>query len=464
MTSQTVPKSSTPREIRPGLVLALCSGATFMAFLDLAVVNIAFPDILADYPSTPMSTLTWVASAYAIMFAALLTPAGKLADAVGRHGVFLWALAGFTLASLACTLAPNPGLLIAGRFFQGAFAAGMIPSALALVISSTPFEKLFKAVATWTAISGFSAVVGPALGGVLVEEFDWRAVFLINVPVGLLLLVGGLRALPRHAPPGGPFPDVLGTLLLGLGIGGAVAALTEGDRWGWVSAPTLGLFIGGLVLVALALVRSRKHPSPVIESALWQSRRFAICNIAYFVFGAPMFAWLLSGALFTTGIWGWSILESAGALSIGAFASMITSVIAGRVNDQSKHRWVIAVGATMFAACCAMMATDLFGATPDFWGAWFPASLLGGGGLGLVVTGLGVTAATSLPPIQFAAGLGMNMTARQIGGALGIAVLAAIMSADRLPLANFHTLYLVCAIASVAATLIILTLPKPAEA
>jgi len=464
MTSETVPKTEAPpKQINPGLVLALCSGATFMAFLDLAVVNIAFPDILADYPDTPMSTLTWVASAYAIMFAALLTPAGKLADALGRRRVFMIALAGFTLASLVCALAPNPAVLVGGRVFQGAFAAGMIPSALALIIANTPFERLFKAVAAWTAISGFSAVVGPALGGVLVEQFDWRAVFLINLPVGLLLLVGGLRALPRHEAPGGAFPDVLGTVLLTVGLGAAVAGLTEGDRWGWLDPLTLVLLLGGVALTLAALARSRRHPSPAVETGLWSSRRFAMCNVAYFVFGAPMFAWLLSGALFTTGIWGWSIMESAGALSIGAFASMVTSVIAGRVNDQGKHRWIIALGTAMFAACCAMMSTDLFGAEPDFWAAWVPASLLGGGGLGLAITGLGVVAATSLPPIQFAAGLGMNMTARQLGGALGIAALAAVMSADRLPLDNFHTLYLGCAIASAVATLIVLAFPAPAE-
>ncbi|MCD0453469.1 MFS transporter [Actinocorallia sp. API 0066] len=463
MTSETVDKTaaSPPRPIKPGLVLALCSGATFMAFLDLSVVNIAFPDILADYPGTPMSTLTWVVSAYAIVFAAFLTPAGKLADAVGRHKVFLTALVGFTLASLLCALAPDPGVLVAGRVLQGGFAAAMIPSALALIISSTPFEKLFRAVAAWTAISGFSAVVGPALGGVLVEQFDWRAVFFINVPVGVLLLVGGLRGLPRHAPPGTPFPDVVGTLLLTLGIGGAVAGLTEGDRWGWTDPLTLGLIVGGLVLVGLALARSRRHASPAVEIGLWKVRRFVLCNIAYFVFGAPMFAWLLSGALFTTTIWQWSILESAGALSIGAFASMVTSVIAGRITDQTKHRWIVALGAAMFAACCAMMATDLFNETPNLWGAWVPASLLGGGGLGFAITGLGTTAATSLPPIQFAAGLGMNMTARQVGGALGIASFAALMSADRLPLDNFHALYLACAIAAALAALIAVLIPDP---
>ncbi|HEV2370652.1 MAG TPA: MFS transporter [Streptosporangiaceae bacterium] len=461
MTSDTISQAPAPPKISPGLVLALCSGATFMAFLDLSVVNIAFPKILAAYPHTPISTLTWVASGYAVTFAAFLTPVGRLADSVGRHRVFLTSLAGFTLASLLCAIAPDPGVLIAGRVLQGGFAAGMIPSALALIISSTPFEKLFKAVGTWTAIGGFSAVVGPALGGVLVDQFGWRSVFYINVPIGVALLAGGLKWVPRHLPTSGRLPDFLGTALVTLGISGAVAGLTEGQTWGWLDARTLGLLIAGLALVAAALLRSHKHPAPAVNMGLWQSRRFAICNITYFVFGTAMFAWLLSGALFTTSVWHWSILTTAGALSIGAVVSMVTSVITGRVKNQSWHGWLIALGALMFAAACALMSTGLLNASPDFWGVWVPASLLGGGGLGFGITGLGVAAATSLPPIQFAAGLGMNLTARQVGGALGIAGFAAIMSRHAILLDNFHTLYRACAAVALLSAVIALILPKP---
>ncbi|MFI8183665.1 MFS transporter [Actinacidiphila glaucinigra] len=442
-------------EVNPGLVLLLCSGATFMAFLDLSVVNIAFPKIIEKFPDTGMATLTWVVSGYAVMFAAVLTPAGRLADTVGRTRVFLWSLTGFTLASLACGAATGPEWLIVARFAQGALAAGMIPSALSLIMSSTPLEKLIKAIGTWSAVAGFSAVVGPAIGGVLVEQMSWRAVFYINVPIGVLLAVAGLRALPRHRPAtGSRLPDVVGTASLALGIGLVVASLTEGDSWGWTSARTLGLLAGGLALGAFAVLRSRRHASPAIATELWKSRKYAVVNGVSAVFGVSMFAWLLAGALFATGVWHWSIMEAAGAMSVGAVASMVTSTIAGRASEPAAHRRLVILGALMFAACTSLMGSDFLGPDPDFWGAWVPTGLLGGGGLGFAVTSLSSIAATALPPLQFAAGVGMNLTARQIGGALGTAMLAAIMAAHSAPgIDAFHDLYRVCTAVTVVAAL-----------
>lgn len=467
MSTDTDTTAEGPPKVSPQKVLAVCSGATFMAFLDLSVVNIAFPDMLSDFHGTQISTLTWVVSGYAVTFAAFLTPAGRLADTVGRRAVFLASLVGFTLASLLCGAAPNPGVLITGRVLQGVFAAGMIPAALALIIASTPLERLIKAIGAWSAVGGFSSVVGPVVGGVLVDHFGWRSVFIVNVPIGVLLIVGALTVLPAHRPPAGSrFPDMLGSLVLAAGIGAVVAGLTEGDRWGWTDGRTLGLLIVGVVLGLLALLRSRGHEAPAIETKLWKSRRFAICNAASLVFGAAMFAWLLSGPLLTTQVWHWTIMESAGALTIGAVASMFASLAAGRVSNPVNHRWVIVVGALLFAACNVLMASDLFGVEPRFWSAWVPAAILGGAGLGAGVTGLGSTAATALPPLQFAAGVGMNMTARQLGGAIGVAGLAAVMSSSggSSLIAPYHHAYLACAIVVALSAVVAFVIPPPAPA
>ena len=329
-------------EINPGLVLLICSGATFMAFLDLSVVNIAFPKIIAHFPQSSLATLTWVISGYAVMFAALLTPLGRLADTAGRTKVFLGSLVGFTIASMLCGAATSATWLIIARFVQGGMAAGMIPAALGLVMASTPLPKLTKAIGAWSAAAGFSAVIGPVIGGLLVEEFSWRSVFYINGPVGLLLLIAGARALPKHlAPSGSKSPDLIGTLALTLGIGGVVAALTEGEHWGWGNYKTLGLLVLGLLLVAYSLVRSRSHEAPAIEVGLWKSVRFARTNLVSSVFGVSMFAWLLAGPLWLTAIWHWSILQTAGALSVGAFGSMVSSTVAGRITDGRKHRSLV---------------------------------------------------------------------------------------------------------------------------
>jgi MFS family permease len=202
------------------------------------VVNIAFPAITREFPHTAAPTLTWVVSGYAVAFAALLTPAGRFADTLGRRRVFLWALAGFALTSLLCALAPDPGWLIAGRFLQGAAASLMIPAGLGLVLTVTAPERIGVAVAAWTAAGGFAATVGPAVGGALVDWFGWRAVFVINVPITAILIGIGLviRATDTHRAPAGPaaapgegdggpvassggLPDVLGTLAV---AGGSV--------------------------------------------------------------------------------------------------------------------------------------------------------------------------------------------------------------------------------------------------
>ncbi|MGW4802914.1 DHA2 family efflux MFS transporter permease subunit [Kitasatospora sp. NPDC004272] len=453
--------------VNPGLVLLLCSGASFMAFLDLSVVNIAFPEIIKAYPSTTMANLTWVVSGYAVMFAALLTPVGRLADTVGRAKVFLGSLVGFTIASLVCGAAPNAATLIIGRFVQGAMAAGMIPAALGLIMAATPLPQLMKAIGAWSAASGFSAVIGPVIGGLLVDHLSWRSVFYINGPIGLLLLLGGLRGLPKHLPPAGSkLPDLIGTVSLAVGIGFVVAALTEGENWGWTDARTLGLLICGLALCLVALLRSQKHEAPAIDTGLWKSTRFARTNVVASIFGVSMFAWLLAGPLWATQVWHWSIMQAAGALSVGAFASMVTSTVAGRISDGTKHRWLVILGLLMFAGCTAMQASSFFFDTePKFWSAWVPSGLLGGGGLGFAATAISSIAATSLPPNRFAAGIGMNLTSRQVGGALGTAGLAAIFASyDRPGVDAFHAVYIACTVATVVAAIAAFTLPDPAPA
>ena len=460
------------RPASPGQVLLLCTGATFMAFLDLSVVNIAFPKIIEDFSDASLSTLTWVISGYAVLFAAILTPAGRLADSVGRTTVFLWSVLGFTLASMACGLATGPEWLIAARGVQGAFAAGMIPAALGLILTTTPPQQVTKAIGTWSAVAGFSAVIGPALGGVLVEGLSWRSVFYLNVPVGVLLLVAGFRHLPRQrAEAGKPLPDLVGTAALALGIGLVVTSLTESDSWGWSGARTPGLLVLGLVLMVLAALRSRRHPSPAIATELWRSRAYASVNLVSALMGIAMFAWLLAAAIFATEVWGWSIMQAAGAMSVGAFASMITAGAAGNVTRPTTQRTLVVVGALMFAACTAWMGSGLLTTDPAFWTVWVPTGLLGGGGLGFATTCLSSIAASSLPPTHFAVGVGMNLTARQIGGGIGTAMLAAILAASHAtPLDAFHDLYLACAGVSVAAAAVaviglrtkVLTVPEPA--
>lgn len=470
MSDESAERKRNPEGVHPARVLALCSGASFMAFLDLSIISIAFPDILGDFPDTPLNTMTWVLSGYAVMLAAVLTPAGRVADSVGRRTVFLWSLAAFTVASLVCAVAPSVWWLVAARFIQGAAAGGMIPAALGLILSTTPRERIARAVGTWSAVAGFSAVIGPAAGGLLLRAFGWRSVFYVNLPLCGALLIAALVMLPKQLRgTGDRLPDAVGSIALALGIAGVVSALTEGDSWGWGDVRTIGLGVAGLALIAVTVLRSRTHRAPALEVTVWRSPVFRTANLGLGMLNMTMFAWMLAAPLFAAEIWHWSVLETAGALSVGAVSSMIGSLSAGRLTRPATQVKVTALGALSFAGSNAIWASSLFGTTPNFWGGWLPAAMLGGGGLGLAITCLSTLAAGTVPPLKFAGGLGMTLTVRQVGGAVGVAGFASIMASNAVPgsVSSFHHVYVGAMAVNIVCALIVCTMltalrPSPA--
>src|SRR4051812_11567688 len=250
-------------------VLLIASGATFLAVLDVTVVNLAFPDLASDFRGSSVTDLSWVITAYAVLFAALLTPAGRVADLVGRRRVFMSGVALFTLASLGSALAPSMGALIAARAVRGAGAGAMIPAALGVILAETAPEKRSAAIGLWGAASSMAAAAGPTLGGLLVTGLGWRSVFYVNVPIGIAILAGA-RAVVRPAPGhGGRAPDVIGTLAVVSGIALVVLGVTQAEHWGWASPATVSALAGGALFVAAALGRSTRHPSPAVETSLW---------------------------------------------------------------------------------------------------------------------------------------------------------------------------------------------------
>ncbi|MFD7239137.1 DHA2 family efflux MFS transporter permease subunit [Streptomyces syringium] len=448
---------------RGGLTLLMACGATFVAFLDVSVTYVAFPSLHKSFPDASLSALSWVVSSYTVVFAAVLAPAGRLADVMGRRALFLWSVAGFTLASGLCAIAPTVEFLVGMRVLQGISAAGMIPSALSLVLSSRPPERRSSAIGLWGASSSAAAAVGPPLGGLLVDSFGWPSVFLINVPLGVVLVVASYRILPPRTGPAGRMPDLVGTLAVALGVGGVVAALTEGSSWGWTSPAFLGALLGGAVLLALALQRSRRHPAPAVEISLWRSRKFRVANIAFVLFGGSMYCWLLAAPLFATEIWGYSEVEAGLALAPGAVMSVIASVLAGRYA-RAHQRVAVVVGGILFAVQCGIWMIGLE-SKPDFLVIWLPATLIGGVGIGAVMTGLSSASATALPPRLFAAGAGLATTARQVGAALGTAAFAALMAVlggeSGKTLDGFRQVFVMCTVLAALAAVAALWLTDP---
>ncbi|MEO3829330.1 MFS transporter [Actinomadura sp. B10D3] len=423
----------------------LAAGATFLAMLDATAANLAIADLHAEFPGTSLSGLTWVITLYAVLFAALLAPAGRLADLVGRRSLYLWGTGLFTAASLACAIAPNVPVLLATRGVQGAAAAALIPASLALLLKDTPPERRARSIGLWSAAGAFAAAIGPGLGGVLVDQLGWRSLFVINLPFGVAMLLGGLR-LPRAESSAGRLPDLTGTVLLGAGVGGVALGVTQSRDWAWTDARTLALLLGGAVLVALALWRSARHPVPALEISLWRNRQFAVANAASFLYGTALYSWLLLGVLYLTGEWHYSILKAGFASTPGAFTATAAAIAMGRLTARTGARPAVAGGALIMIVSGVWAVVSL-PAEPHFLTFWLPVGLLAGTGMGMVTTGTASAAALSAGPVRFAGATGLNTTARQLGGALGIAVLAALLP-GRAAHGDYTAVYLFCTLAA----------------
>jgi EmrB/QacA subfamily drug resistance transporter len=407
-------------------VLLVVSAAVFVVSLDLFIVNIALPSIQDDFPGQSLGALSWILNAYAIVFAALLVPAGRLADLLGRKRGFLLGLTLFTVASVLCAAAPSLGWLIAGRVLQAAGGALLMPTALGLLLPEFPPEQRGAAVGAWAAVGGVAAAFGPPLGGLL-TEVDWRWIFLVNVPVGAVTLVAGRRILREARDPGdGRLPDLVGAALLAAAIGSLTLALVQGGDWGWGSARIDGLFAATVVLLALFGVRSARHPRPVVEPELLRVRSFAMANLGAVLFLAAFGAMLITAVLFLTDVWGWSALRAGVALVPGPLMAAVFSPPSGKLSDRYGQRAVGIPGGILFALGCLWWVTQA-GPQPDYAGDLLPGMILTGIGVGLTMPTLASAAAASLPPARFATGAAVLSMSRQIGAALGVAVAVAIL-------------------------------------
>ncbi|MEU2059746.1 DHA2 family efflux MFS transporter permease subunit [Streptomyces sp. NPDC013455] len=468
----TTSAAGTARPVNPGAILLIASGATFVAFLDTTVVNVGFNEIQSDFPSESIANMTWLVTAYGVFFAALLTMAGRLADVIGRRKLFLLSVGAFTLSSALAAAAPNFATLIVARAVQGTAAAGMIPAALGLILFNTPAERRAAAIGTWGAAGSLAAAVAPSLGAGLIEATGWRAIFAINIPFGILMLLGTVRSVHADEPSGRPLPDPLGTAAFTIGIASVVLGLSEGETWGWDSGRVLALLIGGGVLTVFAIASSarrgenHKRP-PALELDLYRNSRYALSGLGSAFLGASLYTWLLSGPIFLAAFWHYDVLEVGLAVTPGALTSAISSIVVGRKVKPQHQGMAVLIGASIFAVVCAAMAFTL-GTEPEFMKIWLWVSIFGGLGVGAALTGLTALSAAAVPPLRFSSGTALTMTARQLGGSIGVAAMAILLSIHRDdPLDPMLTVFGFCAVTAVVAALTGLAVhfaPKPAAA
>jgi len=446
--------------VAPATVLLVASIAVFMAFLDDSVVGIAFPNILKSFPQATIAELSWVFNAYNIAFAAFLIPAGRLADLLGRRRMFSFGVALFTAASGLCAIAPSPGLLICARFLQGIGAAVLVPSSLAMVLEAHPAGERVRAVGVWAATAAVAAGFGPAIGGVLVNAYDWRLVFLVNLPIGLAVVYLARRKLIESRAPGRrELPDLLGALILAAAVSALSLAVAQGPVWGWASPGVLAAAAGALAGAIAFLRRCRVHPAPVLELA--RAPGFAAIAVLTFVGAAGFFALGLANVLFLMDVWRYSPLTAGLALTPAPFVAAPTALLAGRLAAKRDPRMLVVLGAVVLTAGAAVLVLRM-GVKPDYLGAYLPAAVLLAIGIGLAFPLVSDAAVSDAPRERYAGATALNTAIRLVGGALGVAILAALLGHGHGPelLGAFRRAWGFAAICFGALTLVAFALPR----
>ena len=453
------------RDASPTAVLAIVCAGVVLASLDLFIVNVALPDIARDLHTRNLADLSWILNAYAIVYAALLVLLGRLAESRRRDTGFLLGVVLFTAASAACGAASSLAMLVAFRIVQAVGAALLTPTSLSLVLATTPPAGRPGAVRAWTAIGGLAAALGPVVGGVLVAA-SWRWVFLVNVPIGVAAVVVGWRRLPAVAGYPGPRPDAIGAGLITLGVAALTLGLVKGNDWGWGALATLAVLTVAVIALALFALRIARAANPLLDGRLFTVRAFSGASVVALTFSIAFGAMLLSIVLWCQQVWGWSALSTGLAVAPGPLmVPLFGFLLAGRLIARFGPGPVIGAGATLFAAGI-LWWTLAAGLTPDYTGEMLGGMLLTGAGVGLTLPTFMATGAASLPPHALATGSAVINMLRQVGLAVGVAALVAVLGATPHggdPTAAFQRGWVLIASASLlaaAAGLLIMRRPR----
>jgi EmrB/QacA subfamily drug resistance transporter len=387
---------------------------------DLFIVNVALPAMGRTFAGASLGDLSWVLNGYAIVFAALLVPAGRLADHYGRRRCFLAGVAVFTLGSAACAVAPGLTVLIAARVLQAVGAAMIVPTSLGLLLPAYPRRQHSLVVGIWAGVAAIAATSGAPLGGLLVEA-SWRWIFLVNVPIGIAALIGGRAVLPEiRAEHGARLPDGVSVAAVLAAITLVTLATVEGPQWGWTSAREVALYAAAAITTAVAVRRTLVHPHAVIEARLFASAEFSVATVAIFLFSAGFAAFLLVTVLLLQDDWGWSALAAGLGIAPGPAMAAMLAVSSGRIAARFGRRPAAIAGPLCMAAAAAWWLAVL-PAHPDYVTGFLPGMLIGGIGAGLSTAPL-LAAASTLPPDRATTGSAVLNMARQVGSALGVAI------------------------------------------
>ncbi|SNS60093.1 drug resistance transporter, EmrB/QacA subfamily [Actinomadura meyerae] len=409
----------------PWAILLTLSLGFFMTLLDLTIVNIAIPS-MTDKLHASLDEVLWVVNAYVLVLAVLLITAGRLGDLWGKKNLFIAGVALFTVASLACGVAQDPTQLIAARAVQGLGAALLMPQTMSIIIGVFPAERRGAALGVWGAVAGVSTIAGPTVGGLLVTSLDWRWIFFVNLPIGILVLAMAVPILPGRTPGVRHRFDFVGVLLASASLFCLTFALTEGQKHEW-SAGIWGLIAAGIALFVIFVVqqRSRQDGEPLVPFSLFRDRNFTVLNLVGAAVSVGMVGMFLPMTIYLQSVLGFSALKAGLVMAPSSLVSMFLAPVAGRLSDRIGGKFILMGGLTLYGA--GMMWIVLVAEVGTDWKAFIPALVVSGIGIGGVFAPMATEATRNVPPRLAGAASGVNNTIRQVGSVLGSAAVGAVM-------------------------------------
>jgi EmrB/QacA subfamily drug resistance transporter len=404
--------------------LALICAVQFMVVLDIAIVNVALPSIQEDLGFS-QENLQWVISAYALVFGGFLLLGGRLADILGRRGVFMAGLVVFSVGSLLCGLAWSETSLIAARALQGLGAATITPSALS-ILTTTFHEGRDRNIAlgAWGAVGGFGAAAGVLMGGILTDLLSWEWIFFVNVPVGVAALALSPVLLTESRDAHGQSHDVPGAVLITSSLVLLVLGITQGRQWEWLSARTLGVFAASLVLFVAFVLWERRQSEPLVPFSIFRLQTLTAANVAGFIMGTALFSMFLMLTLYMQQVLGMSALKT----GVGYLAVAGTAVIWANVAAQVVNR-VGVKPALIFGMSMLTLGLLMFtqvSVNGSYWADLFPGFLVLGVAIPFAFVPITIAALAGTKPQEAGLASGLINTSQQIGGAVGIALLSTI--------------------------------------
>jgi EmrB/QacA subfamily drug resistance transporter len=413
-------------ENRKWLTLAAVAFGLFMIMLDNTVVNVALPSIQRDLDAD-LSELEWIVTGYALTFAALMLIGGKLADAYGRRRVFVVGIVVFTTASLMCGLAGSSDQLIAGRVLQGCGAALMNPATLSIIAATFPPKERGTAIGIWAGTSALALAIGPLVGGLITEHLDWSWIFFVNVPIGILGIAASYLFIDESRDETHERLDLPGLATSAIALFSLTYGLIEANTYGWGSPRIVGAFVVAAAAFVAFYLLERHQRAPMLPLELFRSGTYTGANLVILLVALAMFGVFFFVSLYMQNVLGYSAVEAGAAFLPMTVLIILVAPIAGTTSDRIGSRGLMTAGLLLIAVHLTYFSR--LGQDASFWDL-LPALMIGGVGMALTMTPSAAAATRAVPVDKAGVGAAVLNASRQTGGAIGIALMGAIMARE----------------------------------